>query len=85
MSCVNTCRFCKKIASEDWLVKDGTRHYAHPTCYIKAGKSVSDLPEYEKRYFDGKLPHWLRLEAQKDCTANLEKTWTTSSRSTAIR
>jgi hypothetical protein len=28
------CRFCKESASEDNLVKYGTRHYAHHACYL---------------------------------------------------
>ncbi len=43
---MNTCRFCKQWTSDD-LLKYGTRHYAHWSCYIKAGKSLSDLRDWQ--------------------------------------
>ena len=55
---MNTCRFCQQIAHEDWLVKYGTRHYAHPTCYLDAGKQISDLSSWQQRQFDQKLRDW---------------------------
>ena len=58
---MNTCRFCKKSADEDWLVKYGTRHYAHPTCYLKAGKKVEDLSDWQRSKFRQKLEDWNRL------------------------
>lgn len=57
----NTCRFCKLSADRDWLVKYGTRHYAHPTCYLDAGKQISDLSEWEQRHFERKLGDWRDL------------------------
>jgi hypothetical protein len=49
-----TCRFCQRAAEEDWLVKYGTRHYAHPDCYLDAGKKVENLSEWEQKQFDEK-------------------------------
>lgn len=46
----NTCRFCKsQMTYSDNLIKYGTRHYAHPQCYLDAGKSPEDLPEYQRK------------------------------------
>lgn len=56
-----TCRFCGKASAEDWLVKYGTRHYAHPTCYQDAGKRVEDLSIWQQRQFDEKLRDWKAL------------------------
>jgi hypothetical protein len=57
---VRECRFCRKRAHTDYLVKYGTRHYAHPSCYLRSEKLVSDLPQYEQRYFDSKLHDEIR-------------------------
>ena len=48
-----TCRMCLATTSEDCLVKYGTRHYAHFTCYLDAGKALSDLPFWQV----GRFPH----------------------------
>jgi hypothetical protein len=48
---INTCRYCGKRADRDWLVKYGTRAYAHPRCYIE-NKTMNDaavLPLFERR------------------------------------
>lgn len=37
------CRFCSKYAPDDELLKYSTRHYAHPECYLDAGKPLSAL------------------------------------------
>ncbi len=50
MSKFNTCRFCTSIMSDD-LVKYGTRHYAHYTCYLDAGKRLEDLPKWQVETF----------------------------------
>lgn len=42
----NTCRFCDDFMSQN-LVKYGTRHYAHFKCYLDAGKSLDDLPDWQ--------------------------------------
>jgi hypothetical protein len=36
--------------SED-LVKYGTRHYAHPRCYLEKGKPLADLPTWALESF----------------------------------
>jgi hypothetical protein len=54
---LNTCRFCTALmTSPDNLVKYGTRHYAHPRCYLKAGKSILDLPLYQIESFPYFMP-----------------------------
>ena len=58
---MNTCRFCGKTATEDWLVKYGTRHYAHPTCYLEAGKKTEDLPKWQQDHFEEKMHDWVEL------------------------
>jgi hypothetical protein len=58
---MSTCRFCKRHAAEDWLVKYGTRHYAHPDCYLKAGKKVEDLNQYQQDHFEQKHTDWKDL------------------------
>ena len=58
---MNTCRFCGKSAAEDWLVKYGTRHYAHPTCYLDAGKKIEDLSTFQQEQFDEKMRDWTGL------------------------
>lgn len=46
----NTCRFCKsQMTYSDNLIKYGTRHYAHPQCYLDAGKLAEDLPDFQRR------------------------------------
>lgn len=55
---MNTCRFCKKsehLESAAGLVKYGVRHYAHPKCYLDAGKSLDDISDWQI----GKFPHRL--------------------------
>lgn len=63
MDHIRTCRFCGCRAHTDWLVKYGTRAYAHPTCYVRHNKEISALPEYEQRYFDSKLHDEIRQRA----------------------
>jgi hypothetical protein len=47
------------------LVKYGTRHYAHPTCYLDAGKKVSELSDWQQSQFDRKLQDWKQLLQQR--------------------
>jgi len=55
----NTCRFCKgPLAPSDQLIKYGTRHYAHPKCYLDAGKSLEALPAWRLET----LPYFLLKE-----------------------
>jgi hypothetical protein len=61
---INTCRFCGKSAHADWLVKYGTRHYAHPSCYLNAGKAITDLPQYEQGQFERKQRDWVELQTR---------------------
>lgn len=56
MSDWNTCRFCKK--SEAGLLKYNVRHYAHPRCYIDAGKSLAELRPWQLKSF----PYFLLKE-----------------------
>lgn len=56
-----TCRFCHRAAAEDWIVRYGTRHYAHTTCYLDAGKKITDLPQYEQDHFEEKHRDWVEL------------------------
>jgi hypothetical protein len=63
------CRFCKEsIRNDDRAVKYGTRHYAHHTCYLDAGKSLSDLHEWQIRQFPYKL---LKDRGLLDCAQTL--------------
>lgn len=56
---MNTCRFCKKWEmEEERLIKYGVRHYAHPTCYLDAGKSLDDLHAWQVDNF----PYFLLKE-----------------------
>lgn len=50
---IGTCRFCKKF--DDRLIAYGPRHYAHPACYLKAGKKLSALKPYVIGLFPYKL------------------------------
>jgi hypothetical protein len=52
----HTCRFCGEISGE--MIRYGTRHYAHPVCYLDAGKPVCDLPSHELT----RLPYFLLKE-----------------------
>lgn len=56
----NTCRFCDKTAHHDRLIKYGTRHYAHPDCYLDAGKTLDALPIWQLRQF----PYFLLKERE---------------------
>ena len=48
---MSVCRICKQdIYSGDEL-KYGRRHYAHPKCYLKAGKSLDDLHLWQVKKF----------------------------------
>lgn len=66
-----TCRFCKKSehgAVADRMIKYGVRHYAHPKCYLLAGKHLGDLPLWQLEAF----PYFVA----KDCAVDhiLEET-----------
>lgn len=50
---VGTCRFCKKF--DDNLIAYGPRHYAHPACYLDAGKKLLALRPYQVGQFPYKL------------------------------
>lgn len=39
------CRLCGSADSD--LIKYGVRHYAHPICYMKAGKPLSALHKWQ--------------------------------------
>jgi len=55
MTTFNTCRFCKDHMRHNGdLIKYGTRHYAHPICYLESGKPLSNLSKHEL----GKLPYF---------------------------
>lgn len=46
-----TCRFCKKhIYRGEPEIKYSTRHYAHPDCYLDAGKTLGELSIYQIRH-----------------------------------
>jgi hypothetical protein len=49
----STCRFCKELV--DRGVKYSTRHYAHYDCYLDAGKSLSDLTQWQVSQFPFRL------------------------------
>jgi hypothetical protein len=57
---IQTCRFCKKADWEDArpMVKYGVRHYAHGECYLRAGKPLAALSDYQV----GKLPYFTLKE-----------------------
>ena len=61
MRSYNTCRFCGRSAERGWLVKYGTRHYAHPDCYLNAGKKVEDLSDWEQSQFEQQMHDWREL------------------------
>lgn len=51
-----TCRFCKQSGHRDEdFVKYGTRHYAHYSCYLNAGKSLSALQDWKILRFPFRL------------------------------
>ena len=63
-----TCRFCKNHERQDRkLVKYGTRHYAHHDCYLKAGKPLSELHDWQIVSFPYRLlkEHDLISEAEE--------------------
>ena len=43
---IGTCRFCKKHDSRR-MIKYSVRHYMHHDCYLKAGKKLSDLHDWQ--------------------------------------
>ena len=42
-----TCRFCRDAMRDREAVKYGVRHYAHPRCYLTAGKKLEDLHDWQ--------------------------------------
>jgi len=54
-----TCRFCGKssLGNTDDMVKYGVRHYAHFRCYLEAGKSLTDLRDWQIVEFPALLLH----------------------------
>lgn len=51
-----TCRFCKVHGYDHTaFVKYGVRHYAHHRCYLDAGKSLSDLHDWQIMQFPHRL------------------------------
>ncbi len=40
------------------MIKYGTRHYAHPVCYLDAGKELADLSAWQV----GRFPYRLLQE-----------------------
>ncbi len=65
-SLYNTCRFCKEFSRDD-LLKYGVRHYAHYKCYLDAGKSLDDLPDWKVSQFP------FRLLKERGLLAGVEK------------
>ena len=49
------CRFCHEYVGLG--VKYGTRHYAHYRCYLKAGKLLADLHDWQIVHFPALLLH----------------------------
>ena len=51
---INTCRFCGGRAHPSWLIKYGTRAYAHFGCFAahKTPADVETLPQYERHRFE---------------------------------
>src|SRR6476660_1919522 len=64
---MNICRFCGK---PDWpMLHYSVRHYAHPRCFVAAGKDVAELSAIEvarlRRYLlenAGILEIWRKLD-----------------------
>lgn len=54
MSLYQTCRLCKGH-SRDEMVQYGVRHYAHHDCYLKAGKSIDTLHDWQLKLFPYRL------------------------------
>ena len=50
---MTTCRFCEKWKGP--MVKYGTRHYAHPRCYLENGKRLADLHAWQIEEFPVKV------------------------------
>ena len=46
MTTFNHCRFCDNWRDQN-LIRYSTRHYAHPRCYLDAGKSIDDLRDWQ--------------------------------------
>lgn len=60
-----TCRFCKDIIwSREDQVRYGIRHVAHHRCYLEAGKSLSDLLDWQIVRFPHRLILEFRLESE---------------------
>ena len=51
------CRICNAITDTDFLVKYGTRHYAHFTCYLDSGHRLDDLTAWQV----GRFPYQILL------------------------
>lgn len=70
---MNTCRFCGRHTFERGrMVKYGVRHYAHPACYLDAGKQLADLHAWQVEAFPyrvllerGLMPEAERILADK--------------------
>jgi hypothetical protein len=45
------CRFCHRQDSASLMVKYGTRHYAHPSCYEASGRYVISLSPFVRDHF----------------------------------
>jgi len=48
-----TCRFCSKL--DQGLVHYGVRHYAHPKCYLDAGRRLDELHGWQVGTFPMRL------------------------------
>ena len=67
MHTLMTCRFCGESTYDaETVVKYGVRHYAHHACYLKAGKALSDLHDWQIISFPYRLieEHGLADQAQ---------------------
>lgn len=52
---MRTCKFCRKDAHEDDIVKYEARHYAHFKCYLNAAKHLDYLHAWQAGGFPARL------------------------------
>jgi len=52
MDTQSTCRYCKKYGNSERMVKYGVRHYAHFSCFLDAGRKLTELHPWQV----GKFP-----------------------------
>lgn len=73
------CRLCKTYGDVGSMLKYSTRHYAHPACWLAAGRSIDELHDWQIRTMPalllkqyGLLDHPRVVAITKQINAELE-------------